>query len=204
MDIWPFWPFFIAKNVDKTRILDTAPHATVFLVIFIRWGSINEKWGAVDETGDNRPLLGITFMLLGEYNHNLDTKGRMAIPAKFREKLLAGAIITRGIDNCLFVFANAEWEKLAQKLIALPLAQADARAFVRLMLSGATDVEIDSQGRILIPDSLRKYAGLKKEVVVAGLYNRIEVWDEATWTAYKMKTETTSEEIAEKLGELGI
>ena len=143
-------------------------------------------------------------MLLGEYNHNLDTKGRMAIPAKFRDKLSAGAIITRGIDNCLFVFANTEWEKLAQKLIALPLAQADARAFVRLMLSGATDVEIDSQGRILIPDSLRKYAGIKKEVIVAGLYNRIEVWDEATWNAYKTKTETTSEEIAEKLGELGI
>lgn len=143
-------------------------------------------------------------MLLGEYKHNLDTKGRMAIPAKFRDKLSAGAIITRGIDNCLFVFGSAEWEKLAQKLIALPLAQSDARAFVRLMLSGATDVEIDTQGRILIPDSLRKYAGLKKEVVVAGLYNRVEVWDEATWNAYKTKTETTSEEIAEKLGELGI
>lgn len=143
-------------------------------------------------------------MLLGEYKHNLDIKGRMAIPAKFRDKLSAGAIITRGIDNCLFVFANAEWEKLAEKLIALPLAQADARAFVRLMLSGATDVEIDAQGRILIPDSLRKYAGIKKEVVVAGLYNRVEIWDEATWNAYKTKTETTSEEIAEKLGELGI
>lgn len=162
------------------------------------------KWGAVDKTGDNRPFLCITNMLLGEYNHNLDIKGRMAIPAKFRDKLSAGAIITRGIDDCLFVFANAEWEKLAQKLIALPLAQADARAFVRLMLSGATDVEIDSQGRILIPDSLRKYAGLKKEVIVAGLYNRIEIWDETTWSAYKTKTETTSEEIAEKLGELGI
>jgi MraZ protein len=148
--------------------------------------------------------LADTIMLLGEYQHNLDTKGRMAIPAKFRDKLSSGAIITRGIDNCLFVFANTEWEKLAQKLIALPLAQADARAFVRLMLSGATDVEIDSQGRILIPDSLRKYAGLKKTVVVAGLYNRIEVWDEATWNTYKAKTETTSEEIAEKLGELGI
>ena len=143
-------------------------------------------------------------MLLGEYNHNLDTKGRMAIPAKFRDKLSAGAIITRGIDNCLFIFGTSEWDKLAQKLIALPLAQADARAFVRLMLSGASDVEIDSQGRILIPDSLRKYAGLKKAVVVAGLYNRIEVWDETNWSVYKTKTETSSQEIAEKLGELGI
>jgi MraZ protein len=128
----------------------------------------------------------------------------MAIPAKFRDKLTAGAIITRGIDNCLFVFANAEWEVLAQKLIALPLAQANSRAFVRLMLAGASDVEIDNQGRILIPDYLRKYAGLKKEVVVAGLYNRIEVWDEAAWQSYKTKTESASESIAEKLGELGI
>lgn len=143
-------------------------------------------------------------MLLGEYRHNLDAKGRMAIPAKFRDKLSAGAIITRGIDNCLFVFANAEWDALAKKLIALPIAQANSRAFVRLMLAGATDVEIDSQGRILIPDYLRKYAGLKKEVVVAGLYNRVEIWDEATWTTYKMKTESSSEKIAEQLGELGI
>jgi MraZ protein len=143
-------------------------------------------------------------MLLGEFKHNLDIKGRMAIPAKFRDKLAAGAIITRGIDNCLFVFANAEWELLAAKLIALPLAQANSRAFTRLMLAGASDVEVDSQGRILIPDYLRKYAGLKKEVVVAGLYNRIEIWDETSWQAYKIKTESSSEAIAEQLGELGI
>jgi len=146
----------------------------------------------------------IKAMLLGEYQHNLDVKGRMAIPAKFRDKLSAGAIITRGIDSCLFVFANTEWDTLAKKLIALPLAQANSRAFVRLMLAGASDVEIDSQGRILIPDYLRKYAGLKKEVVVAGLYNRIEIWDKAAWQSYKTKTESSSEEIAEKLGELGI
>jgi len=143
-------------------------------------------------------------MLLGEFKHNLDIKGRMAIPAKFRDKLEAGAIITRGIDNCLFVFANNEWETLAKKLVALPLAQANSRAFARLMLAGATDVELDNQGRILIPDYLRKYAGLSKSVVVAGLYNRIEVWDEAAWTTYKVKTESSSEEIAEQLGELGI
>jgi transcriptional regulator MraZ len=143
-------------------------------------------------------------MLLGEFKHNLDIKGRMAIPAKFRDKLEAGAIITRGIDDCLFVFANNEWETLAKKLVALPLAQANSRAFARLMLAGATDVELDNQGRILIPDYLRKYAGLSKSVVVAGLYNRIEIWDEAAWTTYKVKTESSSEEIAEQLGELGI
>ena len=143
-------------------------------------------------------------MLLGEFKHNLDIKGRMAVPSKFRSKLSNGAIITRGLVNCLFIFANSEWEELAKKLVALPLAQANSRAFTRLMLAGAMDVEIDTQGRILIPDYLRKYAGLDKKVVVAGLYNRIEVWDGDTWERYKQKTESSSEEIAEKLGELGI
>ena len=143
-------------------------------------------------------------MLLGEYAHNLDTKGRMAIPAKFREKITAGAIITRGLDNCLFLFTAAEWELLAAKLVALPLAQADSRAFVRLMFAGAMDVPLDNQGRILIPDYLRRYAGLSREVIVTGLYNRIEIWDRETWNRYQKKTESASEEIAERLGELGI
>lgn len=143
-------------------------------------------------------------MLLGEYKHNLDVKGRLAIPVKFREKLAGGAIITRGLDNCLFVFAMKEWEVLAAKLTALPLAQANSRAFTRLMLAGAADAILDNQGRILIPDYLREYAGLNKQVVVAGLYNRIEVWDLAKWEKYKQKTESASDEIAEKLGELGI
>lgn len=144
------------------------------------------------------------FMLLGEYQHTLDEKGRMALPAKFRKKLEAGAIITRGLDKCLFVFGKKEWEILAQKLIALPLAQANSRAFSRLMLAGAMDVEIDKQGRILVPDYLREYAQLKKEVVVAGLYNRMEIWEKDIWKQYKEKTESQSEEIAEKLGELGV
>ena len=143
-------------------------------------------------------------MLLGEYQHNLDSKGRVAIPAKFKEELAAGAIITRGIDNCLFVFANKEWDELAKKLTALPLAQANSRAFVRLMLAGAMDVQLDSQRRILIPDYLRKYADLKKKVTIAGLNNRVEIWDAGRWSEYKKKTEGASEEIAEKLGELGI
>ncbi len=143
-------------------------------------------------------------MLLGEYKHNLDIKGRVAVPAKFREKLVGGAIITRGLDSCLFVFGSKEWEVLAEKLVNLPLAQANSRAFSRLMLAGAMDVELDNQGRILIPDYLRKYADLKKQVVVAGLYSRVEIWDQDNWEKYKQKTENSSEEIAEKLGELGI
>lgn len=143
-------------------------------------------------------------MFIGEYTHNIDAKGRIAIPVKFRKQLNGGAIITRGLDRCLFVFTQSEWDALAKKLISLPLAQANSRAFVRLMLAGAMDSEVDNQGRILIPDYLRKYGGLKKQAVVAGLYNRIEIWDEANWKNYKSKTEASSDEIAEKLGELGI
>ncbi|MBI5147788.1 MAG: division/cell wall cluster transcriptional repressor MraZ [Parcubacteria group bacterium] len=143
-------------------------------------------------------------MFLGEYKHNLDAKGRIAMPAKFRNKLGGTAIVTRGLDRCLFVFTAADWEALAQKLIALPLAQANSRAFTRLMLAGATEAELDGQGRILLPDHLRQYAGLKKEAIVAGLYNRVEIWDAAGWSVYKKKTESASDEIAEKLSELGI
>lgn len=143
-------------------------------------------------------------MFIGEYQHNLDTKGRVAVPSKFRQNLSGGAIITRGLDNCLFLFTNKDWEVLAQKIISLPLAQANSRAFSRLMLAGAVDVEVDQQGRVLIPEYLRTYAQLKKQVVITGLYNRIEVWDSEKWKSYKQKTESASDEIAERLGELGI
>lgn len=143
-------------------------------------------------------------MFLGEYKHSIDPKGRLALPAKFRAKLKEGAIITRGLDRCLFVFGRSEWEKLAEKLAALPLAQANSRAFSRLMLAGASDVELDGQGRILVPDYLREYAGLSKLAVVAGVMNRLEVWDEGTWTKYKSRTESASDDIAEQLGALGI
>ena len=143
-------------------------------------------------------------MFIGEFKHSVDTKGRVAVPAKFRNQISSGAIITRGLDHCLFVFTEADWEALAQKIVALPLAQANSRAFARLMLSGASSVELDSQGRILIPDYLRKYAGLGKSVKVIGVYNRVEVWDEVAWQKYREKTESAGDEIAEKLGELGI
>jgi MraZ protein len=143
-------------------------------------------------------------MVLGEYKHSVDAKGRLAIPVKFRDVLKAGAIITRGLDKSLFIFSLAEWDVLAKKLIALPLAQGNSRAFARLMLAGAADVKLDQQGRILVPDYLRGYAGIGKQAVVAGLYNRIEVWNAETWQEYKTKTESASDEIAEKLGELGI
>lgn len=143
-------------------------------------------------------------MFIGEYSHNLDEKGRMAVPVKFRKDLAGGAIVTRGLDGCLFIYSMRDWEQLAQKLMALPLSQSNSRAFARLMLAGAMDVEVDAQGRVLIPEYLRKYAGLDKKVVVAGLYNRIEIWDETKWNEYKEKTEKESDEISEKMGELGI
>lgn len=143
-------------------------------------------------------------MFIGEFNHSLDQKGRLAIPAKFRRELLRGAVVTRGLDNCLFIYTKKEWTKLAEKLSGLPLGQKDSRAFARLMLAGAMDVQIDSQGRVVVPEYLRSFAGINRKVIVAGLYNRIEVWDNAKWARYKSTTEKDSELIAERMGELGV
>ena len=109
-----------------------------------------------------------------------------------------------GLDYCLFLFSVTDWEELAKKLAALPLAQANSRAFGRLMLAGAMEAEMDAQGRILIPEYLRTYASIGKNTIVAGLYNRIEIWNDAAWKKYKKQTEADSNDIAEKLAELGI
>ena len=143
-------------------------------------------------------------MFLGEYQHTIDEKGRLALPSKFRLRLKTGAIMTRGIDNCLFVFTKEEWEMLANKLMSLPLTQANSRAFTRLMLSGAAAIDLDKQGRTLVPDYLRKYASLEKEAVIIGLYRRVEIWNQEEWEKYKARTEKESEKIAEQLKELGI
>lgn len=143
-------------------------------------------------------------MLIGEYQHNIDTKKRLSIPAKFRKDLGDKAVITKGLEKCLVVYTLSEWEKLAQKLNNLPTSQADARNFSRLMLSGAADVELDKLGRILIPDYLKNYAALNKNVTVLGLSTKIEVWDTDKWVEHKQKTETSAGDIAERLKELGI
>lgn len=143
-------------------------------------------------------------MFIGEYYHSLDEKGRVALPVKFRKDLKQGAVVTRGLDNCLFLYTKEAWQDLADKLAKLPISKANTRAFSRLMLSGAMEVEIDGQGRIILPEYLRKYAFLKKKLVIAGLYNRLEIWDESNWNKYKNNTEKGSGEIAEALGELGI
>jgi len=143
-------------------------------------------------------------MFIGEYQHNLDQKDRLSVPAKFRSKLKEGAVVTRGLDNCLFLYPRQEWNKLAEKLSTLPISKSNTRAFSRFMLSGAMDVDIDKQGRIKIPDYLKKFASFKKTVVVAGLLNRLELWDKESWEKYKKTTEKSSTKIAEELENLDV
>ena len=143
-------------------------------------------------------------MFIGEYSLNMDNKGRCAVPAKFRATLGTGAVLTRGLDQSLFLYPKQQWEAIAGKLAALPISQANSRAFARLMLAGAWDVEIDKQGRMMIPEYLRKFANISKKIVVAGLYDRLEIWDAQSWHDYKANTERESSNIAEALGELGV
>ena len=136
---------------------------------------------------------------MGEYKHNLDTKGRIIVPSKFRELLDEQFVITRGLDRCLFAYTQDEWGRIEEKLKTLPLTKKDARKFTRLFFSGATDVEIDKQGRINIPQNLREYAGLSKDCTVIGVSSRIEIWDSAAWENFYTDSEENFEDIAEDL-----
>ena len=142
-------------------------------------------------------------MLIGEFHHTLDSKKRVSLPAKFRKELGKKAVITRGLDTCLFVYPLKEWEKVAENLAGLPTGQSSTRSFVRLFLSGAYESDFDALGRILIPDYLKEYAGLKEKVAIAGVYKRLEIWDEARWENYKTEIEKQTDMLAEKLGEIG-
>jgi len=143
-------------------------------------------------------------MLIGEYKHILDTKKRLAIPVKFRRFFSQGAVITRGVDNCLVLYSLKEWEEIAGKLGKLPTSQVEARSFARVVLAGAMSVKFDRLGRILVPDYLKEYALLKKNAVIIGLYNRLEVWSEERWEVYKQRAEKNVDDLASKLGELGL
>lgn len=143
-------------------------------------------------------------MFMGEYQHSVDNKGRLIIPAKFREDLGENAVMTRGLDNCLFLFPQSEWKILEEKLKSLPLTKATARQFVRFFFSGATECDLDRQGRITIPQNLRDYADVDKDVVVIGVSNRIEIWSRGRWEQYMQEAEEAYEEIAENIVELGI
>jgi len=143
-------------------------------------------------------------VFIGEYKHTIDPKNRMTIPSKFQGQLSDGAIITRGLDNCLFIFTNEEWKRVADQIKQQSFVTANARAFSRLMLAGAMDVKLDNQGRILIPSYLSDYAKLETKIVVAGLYDRLEIWNEDAWEKYKKDTESNANDIAEHMADLGI
>ncbi|MDM5332630.1 division/cell wall cluster transcriptional repressor MraZ [Ureibacillus composti] len=138
-------------------------------------------------------------MFMGEYQHSVDTKGRLIVPSKFREQLGNTFVITRGLDNCLFGYPMDEWRKLEEKLKELPMTKKDARAFARFFFSGATEVEIDKQGRINIPSTLSTYAKLEKECVIVGVSSKIEIWAKDAWEAYFNDAEESFNEIAENL-----
>lgn len=144
-------------------------------------------------------------MFLGEYRHSIDAKGRLAVPTKYRKQLEKGAVVTRGLDRCLTIYPTESWGVLAGKLASLPISKSNTRSFARFLLAGAMDVELDKQGRIVIPEYLREFAGVSKSVVVAGIYDRLEVWDADAWERYRTSAEQGSDAIAEALeGELGI
>ena len=137
-------------------------------------------------------------MFMGEYNHTIDAKGRLIIPSKFRETLGDAFVVTKGLDGCLFVYENKEWEKFEEKLTSLPMTSSEARKFVRFFLAGAAGVEVDKQGRILLPLNLRTHAGLEKDVVLLGVASRIESWSKEKWESCDYDN---MDEIAEKMEE---
>lgn len=141
---------------------------------------------------------------MGEYLHTIDGKGRLIMPAKFREALDTRFIATKGLDHCLFVYPMNEWKVLEEKLRALPFTQSEARAFVRFFFSGACECELDKQGRILLPSNLREYAQLEKDVVLVGVSSRVEIWSQMNWTEYSRQAESSYASAAETLVNLGI
>ena len=151
-----------------------------------------------------RKLARLSSMLIGEYKHTLDSKKRLSMPSKWRMELGKTLIVTRGLDNCLFVYPQKQWQVITEKVGQLPLGQADTRGFNRFFLSGAVEVEVDSVGRILVPDFLKDFAGLETKIVLAGIYDRVEIWAENKWEEYKRRIEGQADALAEKLGDIGV
>jgi MraZ protein len=143
-------------------------------------------------------------MFLGEFSHTIDDKGRLTIPAKFRDELESGVVITRGLDGCLWAFGRSEWEVMAEKIAKLPTTKEAARNFARFMFSSAFDSIPDRQGRILLPQNLRDYAGIQNETIVIGVMNKLEIWNPAKWTDVVTTVEQDTEAIVAQLQDLGI
>ncbi len=141
---------------------------------------------------------------MGEHQHNVDQKGRLIVPAKFREELGETFVVTRGLDQCLFVYPLDEWKVVEEKLKTLPMTKKDARAFTRFFFSGASECELDKQGRVNLPPSLRKYAAIEKECMIVGVSSRIEIWSEPLWQEYFAQSEESFNEIAENMMDFDI
>jgi len=143
-------------------------------------------------------------MLIGEYLHTLDDKKRLSLPSKFRKELGAKVVMTHGLDHCLFVYSQKEWQKFSEKLGTLSMGQKDSRGFTRFILGSAVESEFDTAGRVLIPDFLKEFAKLSSKIVVAGIGNRVELWSEKEWKTYKRGVEMNADTLAEKLGDIGM
>lgn len=143
-------------------------------------------------------------MLLGEYSHTLDAKGRVIIPSKFREDLGESFIVTKGLDNCLFAYSKKEWNQFEEKLKTLPITNVTTRNFVRFFFSGATECEVDKQGRINLPQNLREYASLEKEITIIGVATRVEIWNSQKWEQYTSPENMDVDKIADQMSNLGI
>ena len=143
-------------------------------------------------------------MFIGEYQHTIDVKGRMIMPSKFREGLGEKFVVTKGLDNCLFVYSHEEWQNLEGKLKTLPLTNKNARGFVRFFFSGATECEVDKQGRILVPANLREHSSIEKDVIIIGVSTRLEIWSKQNWEQYNSDDNISADEIAQNMESLGI
>ncbi|MCK9217587.1 MAG: division/cell wall cluster transcriptional repressor MraZ [Firmicutes bacterium] len=143
-------------------------------------------------------------MFIGEYKHTLDSKNRVSMPAKFRDDFGGSFVMTKGLDNCLFIYPIEEWENIERKLKDIPMTNKDARAFVRFFFAGATECEIDKQGRTLIPSNLKEFAKIDKDVVIIGVSTRVEIWSLEEWNRFNSDANITYEEVAEKMSQLGI
>ncbi len=143
-------------------------------------------------------------MLIGEYTHTIDSKKRVALPAKFRKEIGKKLVVTHGLDGCLFLYPVSEWKKISEKIADMGMAQADTRGFNRFILSGAVELEPDSLGRVLIPEFLCKFANLRQKVIFTGVHSRVEIWDERRWKEYKERINRQADVMAEKLGEMGM
>lgn len=164
---------------------------------------LDMMWYKVERSGTQKVKCGVK-MFIGEYNHSLDPKNRLIIPAKFREQLGESFVMTKGLDNCLFVYSTEEWRIVEEKLKTLPMTNKDARAFVRFFFAGASECEIDKQGRTLIPANLKEYADIDKDVVIIGVSTRIEIWSLEQWNKFNNDADISYEDVAEKMSQLGI